>query len=356
MLCKDGARNPAPGTHSFRLTATSSGEYRPPRTGNGENGGSPVPDRTASDRLGLHKPDNGPQHLPIGHPAFRLSRILVPTDFSNRSKRAALDAAVLARRFDSELTVLHVHRQGADGQQRTGHEEVTQAPDHMLLCPAAAAEKLDAFQRAALRGICHTRLLLSGRDPARPILDWAHRHDTDLILMPTYGTGPFRKLILGSVTESVLREAACPVWTSAHRDERLSHARTEFRRIVCAVDRDSRARRVIEWARDFARIAGAAVTVVHAVARSYRIAGSYWSEELRRDGEAALRRRLDELGVDAGIHVEIGDVTQVVTAAIENLDADLLVIGRNIESAPFGSIVTDSYSLIRHARCPVVSV
>jgi nucleotide-binding universal stress UspA family protein len=70
---------------------------------------------------------------------------------------------------------------------------------------------------------------------------------------------------------------------------------------------------------------------------------------------AALARLFDsELTV---LRVQNGDnVTPVVTTATKNLNADLLVIGRSSEGSPFGSIETNSYSLIRNSNCPVVSV
>ena len=177
-----------------------------------------------------------------------------------------------------------------------------------------------------------------------------------MILMPTYGNSPFRKLILGSVTEKVLRDVDCPVCTGVHLDERMSFHHKPIRRIACAVDRDSRARSVLAWVRDFAGALGAAVTVVHAITAVPDLGRNSWSLQLRRDGAAAVKRRLHELAIRADLHVETGEVTPVVMAAVGNANADLLVIGRSTRSDPFGPIVTNSYSLIRHSNCPVISI
>ena len=174
--------------------------------------------------------------------------------------------------------------------------------------------------------------------------------------MPTYGASPFRKLILGSVTEKILQDVDCPVCTGVHLDERMRFDRKPIRKIVCAVDRDSRARSVLAWVRDFAGALGAAVTVVHAITALPNLGRNSWSLQLRRDGEAAVERRLHELAIRADLHVETGEVTPVVMAALDNADADLLVIGRSTRSDPFGPIVTNSYSLIRHSNCPVISI
>jgi nucleotide-binding universal stress UspA family protein len=272
---------------------------------------------------------------------FCMANILLPVDFSEPCARAVRTASMLARCFGSEVTVLHVQAAVLDfeGTRNSGLKE-----------------RLESFERTTLEGLGVRRLLLRGNDPARAILELERCAGIDAILMPTYGTGPFRKLNLGSVTESVLQRADCPVWTNVHQEGTLYFDRKAIRKIVCAVDRDSRARRVLAWARDFSRTVGAALTLVHATAPVHRTRENGWPEELRRNGEAALNRRLDEFGFQADVHVEIGNVTPVVTMATKNLNADLLVIGRSTESGPFGSIETNSYSLIRHSNCPVVSV
>ena len=130
-----------------------------------------------------------------------------------------------------------------------------------------------------------------------------------------------------------------------------------LRRIVCAVDRDARARQVLGWVRRLTRNIRASVTVVHAIPPGERLAaGARWAAELRREAREALQRRVDELGLWADVHVETGDVPAVVASAAENVDADLLVIGRSADSSSFGALLTNSYSLIRQSHCPVVSV
>jgi nucleotide-binding universal stress UspA family protein len=279
--------------------------------------------------------------LAISPGAFRMANILLPVDFSEPCARAVRHASMLSRSFGSEVTLLHVQAAVLDFEGTRNSE---------------LKERLESFERTTLEGLSVRRLLLRGNDPARAILELERCAGIDVILMPTYGTGPFRKLNLGSVTENVLQRADCPVWTSVHLEGTLHFDRKAIRKIVCAVDRDSRARRVLAWARDFARKVGAALTLVHAIAPIHRTRENGGSEELRRNGEAALNRRLDEFGFRADVHVGIGNVTPVVTSVTKNLNADLLVIGRSSDGSPFSSIETNSYSLIRHSNCPVVSV
>jgi nucleotide-binding universal stress UspA family protein len=131
---------------------------------------------------------------------------------------------------------------------------------------------------------------------------------------------------------------------------------SKIRRVICAVDRNPRARLVLRWVRDFRRAVGAHLTVVHVISPCYRESDSRWSEEFRRDAKAALYRRLDELQMTASVHVERGEVSPVVRSVIENTSADLLVIGKSFDRHGRGSLVSNAYSLIRQSNCPVISV
>ncbi len=300
------------------------------------------------------RPDEDHAGLAICAPALRMPKILLPVDFSECSQRVVHQAAVVARLFSSELTVLHVSQsfQQQPPQRRNiggrfeSHQNYSQG----------TREQLECFGGKTLTDLRLNRVLLRDNDPARAILEFAHRERMDLIVMPTYGTSPFHKLILGSVAETVSQKADCPVWTCAHAQERLRVDWNAIRSVVCAVDFESETRTVLAWARDFTRTVGATLTVVHAISPFHHGSESYWSEDLRRDGEAELNHKLLELGLQANIHVEMGEVTPVVTSIAENLDADLLAIGRTTNNVRPGSIVTNSYSLIQHSNCPVVSV
>jgi hypothetical protein len=71
---------------------------------------------------------------------------------------------------------------------------------------------------------------------ALDIVDHAKSERIDLIMMPTHGYGPFRALLLGSVTAKVLHDAECPVWTMIHTDKKVADPADRWRRSLCAVD------------------------------------------------------------------------------------------------------------------------
>jgi nucleotide-binding universal stress UspA family protein len=56
-------------------------------------------------------------------------------------------------------------------------------------------------------------------DPAEEIVRYAHEHEVDLIVMGTHGREGVMRMVIGSVAETVVRRAPCPVLT-VHPPER----------------------------------------------------------------------------------------------------------------------------------------
>jgi len=147
---------------------------------------------------------------------LNLAKILLPTDFSARSKIAAQEAGMLARRLHSELTLLHVNNGVSPSHVALGARAGSSASSAPIdERTAAVRAELNTFCIKELEGIPIKRLMCSG-DAARAIVEYAHTEQVDLIFMPTRGRGLFRHFLLGSVTAKVLHDAECPVWTGAH--------------------------------------------------------------------------------------------------------------------------------------------
>ena len=137
-------------------------------------------------------------------------RILLATDFSPGSQRARAYAGMLARRLGAELLVAHVSEPlaivpGSD----LAAEELAQTEreiDHVV------AEL--AREQVAARGV-----VVPG-EPAGEIVALAERERADLIVLGTHGRSGLAHVLLGSVAESVLRRAHCPVLAVPHEGAR----------------------------------------------------------------------------------------------------------------------------------------
>ena len=286
-----------------------------------------------------------------------LSRILVPVDFSERSKGASRYAEALHEVFGSNLTLLHVlppphYEFGAMELAGSVLEE------QFRYRAEQAAKDLDGFMADELPAP-HTQRIVKEGDPAGLIVAIAHEAGAGLIVMPTHGYGPFRRFILGSVTAKVLHDADCPVWTGVHMETPSSHD-VHFRQVTAAIDLGSQSERTLMWAARFAQDAGSRLALIHAMPAMEGRAAESYDPECRTRVEAAVREEVAELQqrlkIDAPLHVQSGDPARTVCAIAADLETDLLVIGRGSAAGVFGRLRANAYSIIRQSGCPVVSV
>jgi len=288
-----------------------------------------------------------------------LSRILLPVDFSEQASGAACYAGMLACRFRSELTMLHVT---PASDYIIG--SVDAPPIYNLLIHDRAEqlrrtrETLDSFVSDELSGPAVRRVLFEG-DPASKIVEVAHSERMSLIVMPTHGYGRFRRFILGSVTAKVLHDADCPVFTGVHLEAASSPA-TLFRSILCALDLGPQSRAVLDWAAAMAKELNAELNVVHVlppeVAGQARYFDPAWKLDLERAAKDSITDLQDRDGSNAGVILEPGEIAAVVREVAQRVGADLVVIGRHPESGLFGRLRSHAYAIVRESPCPVVSV
>jgi nucleotide-binding universal stress UspA family protein len=140
-----------------------------------------------------------------------LSRILAPTDFSPSSDAALDYATMLAQRLGASLHVLHVIEE-PDVAGGWGSEIfVSELPRMREVAQQDAERRLRAIAAANEQSRLEMSTEIADGRAARTIVDIARRRQIDLIVMGTHGRSGFVRLLLGSVTEKVLRTASCPV-------------------------------------------------------------------------------------------------------------------------------------------------
>ncbi len=135
-------------------------------------------------------------------------------DFSEPSRMAAEAAVDLARRFEAELTLVHVVGTAAPAAtdvlvSSTGMAEVMAQEEAGSL----EAWRAEAEQRAGRP----VRSALVAGDPANEIARFARDQRCDLLVIGTHGRAGIRRVMLGSVAERVVRRAECPVLVIGER-------------------------------------------------------------------------------------------------------------------------------------------
>jgi nucleotide-binding universal stress UspA family protein len=140
--------------------------------------------------------------------APRINRILVPVDFSPRSKAAVRYAADLARTMRARLGLLHVV--APLPLNATRHRaEIRQYDAEMKI---EARRQLAALAAIVPKGI-KAEVLLEQGVPQKSIVAAAREWRSDLIVLPTCGLTGVKYIVLGSTAEAVVRHAHCPVLT-----------------------------------------------------------------------------------------------------------------------------------------------
>jgi universal stress protein A len=132
-------------------------------------------------------------------------KILFPTDFSTSSDAGLEQATSLARDTGASLLIVHVEEPPAAYGGGEMYYGVLEPDNTELVKMLEAVVPHDA-------NVPYEHRMLMG-DPATEIVRLADEEKVDLIVMGTHGRGGLRRLLMGSVAESVVRHANCPVFS-----------------------------------------------------------------------------------------------------------------------------------------------
>lgn len=138
-----------------------------------------------------------------------VKRILCTTDFSDLSVEGLEYSIDLARHFEAELRILHVYALPTYFAAPEG--AFIPSADYATTRSNEVQEQLDALvAQYSDRGVPLKTALKVGVSYKEIVAD-ADAWNADLIVMASHGHSGITHVILGSVTERVLRTASCPV-------------------------------------------------------------------------------------------------------------------------------------------------
>jgi nucleotide-binding universal stress UspA family protein len=296
---------------------------------------------------------------------MKIERILCPADFSDASAHAIEQAIAIAGWYQARVVALHVLSPIAlavPGLTSSGDSMAETAVEHLRRDTAAL------FGAATAAGI-GVDVLVDAGQPARQILDRA----ATLPAMGTHGTSGFEHVVLGSVTEKVLRSATCPVLTVPPRAQAM--CRLPFKRLLCAVDFSDSSLTAVQYACSLAQESDASLTLLHVlewpweeppppVLQELPFEQAAALAEFRRYCEKSAVARLDSLVPEyapAG-HRPVARLSngkpyvQIVEIAAEER-SDLIVMGVRgrgaLDMTLFGSTTNQ---VVRRAKCPVLTL
>ena len=140
-----------------------------------------------------------------------LKRILVPVDFNVPSRAALSMAKDLASALDASIDVLHVVDM-PDGVSMASEGYVPLPDNYRQAVERQATDRLKDWLPTTSAPASASQHVAAGK-PAVEIVRYAADQRADLIVMGTHGRSGVQHLFIGSVAESVVRTAHCPVLT-----------------------------------------------------------------------------------------------------------------------------------------------
>lgn len=276
---------------------------------------------------------------------FGIKRILIPTDLSESGLIALRYARLFAEHFSAGLTMIYAEPIFSVGSGVIPMY-VASTPEHL----AAIERQMRAYAKESLAGLTYEATAVGG-DPVPSIVVEAAERDVDLIVMATHGLRGWRRAVLGSVTEGVLRHGTCPV-LSISRPQDGAALPAAVTRIVCPVNFTDVAREALDYAAHLARSFECELHVVHVVEES----GATRAEVTEEDVRAWIDPSIQEPCTVRQLVLRGGPAERVLDCA-EDVRADLLVVGAlHKRFRDITTIGTTSERLVRFARMPVLTV
>lgn len=276
-------------------------------------------------------------------PTYR--RLLVPRDFSPTSERALEAALLLARESGADLHLLHVEVLHGD-------------PAAMRAAAEQALSEDEIRDRLGSAGTLHSATERSV-DAAPAVLRYADEHDIDLIVLGTHGRRGVRRMLLGSVTEEVMRRAECAVLV-VQRDHRIE----PVERVLVAVDFSVSSRQAARQAGALAALHNAELHAIHvtpqvpfpafygidAASVTSRVSG-HAARELKRFLDDAIE---DDLAHEPVLDVQTGQPYRRIGDYAEKHRIDRIVMGtRGLSGLPLALLGSSTERTVRTAPCPV---
>lgn len=138
------------------------------------------------------------------------TKILVPYDDSEFSKKAFEKAIIIAKQFSSEIILLNVIEAEQSGDHEiTTLDKLESKHDQQISESQSMLE--DLKNNSKTQNIPTTTKTLHDPSPAKGIISFIGANDVDLVVMGSHGRTGLKKLVLGSIANHVVSNAQCPV-------------------------------------------------------------------------------------------------------------------------------------------------
>ena len=138
--------------------------------------------------------------------------ILCPTDLKERAELAVKKAAQIAHQFGSKITLLNIHKEFMDEQEREMlRVSVNKMKEKYKQIALDSKEEMKAVISKVHAEDIDVDYLLHKGTPEKTIVEVADNLGVDLIVICTDGRDNIKDFVTGTITEHVINAAHCPV-------------------------------------------------------------------------------------------------------------------------------------------------
>jgi nucleotide-binding universal stress UspA family protein len=281
-----------------------------------------------------------------------IKKILYTTDFSEASKRALPAVAAIARKYGSEIFIANVW---------------SPLPYSMGSPDAPVALEVEEYQDALARtrkflecselvGL-HSQILVEEGDVGEQIARVVQERDVDLVVVSTHGRTGWKRFVMGSGAESLLRNLTCPVLTVGPKLAERFCRQFAVRRILFPTDFSEQSRSVFPFFASFAAKNACELVIAHILPEETGInpEAKKLAEPLRKDLESVYSPYIHE-PCKPDFVIDFGDPVERVLALAEFRDVDLIAMApRNAPEFVTHFRKTVTYRVVLGATCPVLT-
>jgi nucleotide-binding universal stress UspA family protein len=276
---------------------------------------------------------------------FAPKQILCPVDLSASSDKVLIWARFLAVAFGARVKILH-----ADWSESPRYFTEDQVAS-LAYQEAARHQHLhrslqELAQKTLGADVAFSISVLEGH-AVEVITQWLQHNPPDLVVMGSHGHGKVARLLLGSVTENVVREADCPTLIVKSAEEATTPP--QVRRVLCPVNLTSSARECTDLSSALPSALGADLDIIHAV-EGGESRDNQAQQQLCQwiPQNARARCRLSEVVVH-------GDAAEQIVLFARKNSVDLIVLGAERRSfLEFTTLGRTTERVLRHAPCSVL--
>ncbi len=297
--------------------------------------------------------------------AALIRRVVFATDFSSCAERAQEYALAMASAWGASLDILHVveFQPGMDVEFPVNQMYL----DHRK---EEAGPSLQSAKERAIRAGLSAQTHLRVGVPSQEIQTCVRSSGADLVVLGTHGRTGLEHVLLGSTAERIVRIAPCPVLSvKASQPEGAGEApsatKVKMRRIVVPVDFSDCSLDALEFAVQFNKPFGAAITLLHVMEPvAYGLDFTLVPPKEWKHQKERVAARLDELtaaltgsGIATDHVLRSGLPSDSIVGFVRERGFDLMIMGthgrRGLSHLLSGSVAG---AMLRLAPCPVLTV